>query len=227
MFPLAWLDRAVIHLGELLYEAAQAEWAARESQSTKRAVASVEPRSARRRRGRQQAVAPSEGLFIGTENERDLALSQIGIDIPEARAGLDSDECSGAGCEGPVGVPEPEHCALEEGPVAQSTSAAGPTGQITFVKGDATKPIDILDTGHSVVACNDVGQFGAGFAGSVARRWKAAQDAYFRWHQCRRDTGILFFQSAYYTRIRVKRTNTVLIRQVLIALGTSCTIDRS
>ena len=51
------------------------------------------------------------------------------------------------------------------------------------MKGDATRPI--LDTGHSVVAhvCNDVGKFGAGFAGSVARRWKAAQDAYFRWHR--------------------------------------------
>ena len=62
-------------------------------------------------------------------------------------------------------------------------AVAGPTGQITFVKGDATRPT--LDTGHSVVAhvCNDVSKFGAGFAGSVARRWKAAQDAYFRWHR--------------------------------------------
>ena len=123
-------------------------------------------------------MAPSEGLFIGTASERALALSQIGIEIADARAKLDSDECSGAGCEGHVGVSEPEYCALEEVPVAQS--AAGLTGQITFVKGDATRPI--VDTGHSVVAhvCNDVGKFGAGFAGSVARRWKAAQDAYFR-----------------------------------------------
>ena len=35
------------------------------------------------------------------------------------------------------------------------------------------------------------------------------------------------FQSAYYTRIRIKRINTVLIRQVLIDLGASCIIDRS
>ena len=56
---LQLLDRAVMHLGELLYEAAPAEWAAREAQLTKRAVASVEPRSAKRRRGRQQAVAAS------------------------------------------------------------------------------------------------------------------------------------------------------------------------
>ena len=28
-----------------------------------------------------------------------------------------------------------------------------------------------------------VGKFDADFAGSVARRWKAAQDAYFRWHR--------------------------------------------
>ena len=42
-----------------------------------------------------------------------------------------------------------------------------------------------MDTGHSVVVhvCNDVGKFGAGFAGSVARRWKAAHDAYFKWHR--------------------------------------------
>ena len=35
---LQLLDRAVVHLGELLYEATQAGWAAREAQLTKRAV---------------------------------------------------------------------------------------------------------------------------------------------------------------------------------------------
>ena len=131
---------------------------------TKRALASVEPRSDKRRRGRQQAVAVSDDLFIGTDSER-----------------ADGDGCPSAGCEGHVDVPEPEHCALEGVPVDQA--AVGLKRQITFVKGDATRPI--LDTGHSVVAhvCNDVGTFGAGFAGSVARRWKAAQDAYFRWHR--------------------------------------------
>ena len=93
---LQLLDRAVMHLGELLYEATQAEWAAREAQLTKRAVASVEPRSSKRRRGRQQAVPPSDGLFIGTESERALALSQIGVDIAEAKARLDSEGCPGA-----------------------------------------------------------------------------------------------------------------------------------
>ena len=96
-----------------------------------------------------------------------MALSQIGIDIAEARARLDSDGCTEAGCERHEGVPKPEPYALEKVSVAQP--AAGPTGQITFVKGDAMRPI--LDTGHSVVAhvCYDVGKFGACFAGSVAR----------------------------------------------------------
>ena len=128
---LQLLDRAVVHLGELLYEAAQAEWAAREAKLTKRAVATVEPRSAKRRRGRQQAVAVSDDLFIGADSER-----------------ADGEGCPGAGCEGHVDVPEPEHCALEGVPVDQA--AVGLKGQITFVKGDATRPI--LDTGHSVVA---------------------------------------------------------------------------
>ncbi len=57
---------------------------------------------------------------------------------------------------------------------------------LLYVKGDATCP---SSSRGAVIAhcCNDIGKFGRGFAASVAKRWPAAQQAYFEWYRMRRD----------------------------------------
>mgnify|MGYP001563936301 FL=1 len=52
--------------------------------------------------------------------------------------------------------------------------------QITYVTGDATRP---LGTGRRLIAhvCNDVGGWGAGFVVSLSSRSKLAEKAYRKW----------------------------------------------
>lgn len=50
-----------------------------------------------------------------------------------------------------------------------------------YVVGDATQP---CGKGTKIIAhvCNDVGGFGSGFAGAVAKKWPEVQLAYRAWH---------------------------------------------
>lgn len=52
---------------------------------------------------------------------------------------------------------------------------------IKYVKGDATNPC--IPYGVRIIAhvCNNVGKFGAGFAGCVAKRWGFVRDRYVEW----------------------------------------------
>ena len=49
--------------------------------------------------------------------------------------------------------------------------------EIKYLKGDATRPIG---NGDIIIAhvCNDIGAFGAGFSGAIARRWKIVETSY-------------------------------------------------
>lgn len=50
---------------------------------------------------------------------------------------------------------------------------------IEYLKGDATSPVDKPTL--VVHCCNDVGKFGSGFAGAIAKKWPHVQKAYFDW----------------------------------------------
>jgi O-acetyl-ADP-ribose deacetylase (regulator of RNase III) len=56
------------------------------------------------------------------------------------------------------------------------------TGEIAYVRGDATAP---LGKGPKVIAhvCNDLGGWGKGFVLAVSRRWPEPEAAYRRWHR--------------------------------------------
>ncbi len=57
---------------------------------------------------------------------------------------------------------------------------------IIYVPGDATAP---ACTGPVIIAhvCNDIGAWGAGFAGALSRRWKLSETEYRRWFREPRD----------------------------------------
>ncbi|WP_031523078.1 macro domain-containing protein [Streptomyces sp. NRRL F-5123] len=65
------------------------------------------------------------------------------------------------------------------------------TGEIAYVRGDATTP---LGKGPKVIAhvCNDLGGWGKGFVLAVSRRWAEPEAAYRRWHRgrARNDFGL-------------------------------------
>lgn len=54
---------------------------------------------------------------------------------------------------------------------------------ITYVKGDATRPVG--DSGQKVIAhiCNDIGGWGSGFVLALSRRSTTAENAYRLWHR--------------------------------------------
>lgn len=55
-------------------------------------------------------------------------------------------------------------------------------GAITYVTGDATRPVG---TGPKIIAhvCNDVGGWGRGFVVALSQRWSAPEDGYRRWYE--------------------------------------------
>ena len=62
---------------------------------------------------------------------------------------------------------------------------------ITYVKGDVTKPID-ADKGNKIlVHCvNDCGKMGAGVALAIARKWPSVKKKYVEWHRRGRNFGL-------------------------------------
>ncbi|MGW3943461.1 macro domain-containing protein [Streptomyces phaeochromogenes] len=54
--------------------------------------------------------------------------------------------------------------------------------EITYVRGDATTP---LDKGVKLIAhvCNDIGGWGKGFVLALSNRWPEPEAAYRRWHR--------------------------------------------
>jgi len=53
-------------------------------------------------------------------------------------------------------------------------------GHLRYKTGDATIP---FSAGHRIIiqVCNDVGAYGAGFSGAVAKRWPKVEEEYRRW----------------------------------------------
>ncbi|EAD2052396.1 macro domain-containing protein [Listeria monocytogenes] len=58
--------------------------------------------------------------------------------------------------------------------------------QITYLKGDATNP---MDKGNKIIAhiCNDVGGWGKGFVLAISRKWKEPEKAYRKWYKDKND----------------------------------------
>ena len=52
---------------------------------------------------------------------------------------------------------------------------------VSYVVGDATEPQGD-GTRLIIHVCNDVGGFGSGFAGAVAKKWPQVREAYRAWH---------------------------------------------
>jgi O-acetyl-ADP-ribose deacetylase (regulator of RNase III) len=56
-------------------------------------------------------------------------------------------------------------------------SKFGPQGTFKFIKGDATQPQG-SNMRYILQVCNDVGGYGAGFSGALAKRWPKAESEY-------------------------------------------------
>ncbi len=55
------------------------------------------------------------------------------------------------------------------------------TTSITYLKGDATKPVA---PGNKIIVhiCNDIGGWGKGFVGAISKRWHAPEKQYRAWY---------------------------------------------
>ncbi len=55
---------------------------------------------------------------------------------------------------------------------------------ITYHKGDATSPVDVLTRHNKIIAhvCNDIGAWGAGFSGALSQKYPQAERSYRRWY---------------------------------------------
>jgi O-acetyl-ADP-ribose deacetylase (regulator of RNase III) len=73
---------------------------------------------------------------------------------------------------------------------------------VTYVKGDATKPVG---DGPKIIAhiCNDSGGWGAGFVKAVSRRWPEPEYSYRRWHRGVMNDGGYFLPLGHVQMVRV------------------------
>ena len=55
---------------------------------------------------------------------------------------------------------------------------------ITYLKGDATKPVG---SGNKIIVhvCNDIGGWGKGFVMAISKRWPGPEQEYRQWHKSR------------------------------------------